>query len=308
MGGFGCHAQTPPASQPLTQDQTNRRIEIIVRSHFELPADVVVHIGKPGGSDLVGYHTIPITLSQGEKTSPVFLFEISDDGKTFAQFEKYDLTKDPKDKVSIAGRPARGPANAPVLIVSFDDLECPYCSKMHAQLFPDALMRYGSKIRIIYKDFPLTEIHPWAMHAAVDANCLAAQSDTGYWDFVDYAHAHGADITGKDNKPEPAFAMLDKQATDEGTLQKVNLDVLKACIAKQDLAAIQASVAEGRALDVKATPTLFINGQLVDGAIPEDQLWNVIDSALTAEGIAPPANIAPPVNTTPPASTPPPAK
>jgi len=308
MSGYGCHAQTTPAAASLTQAQLNRRIEIIVRAHFDVPADVLVNIGTIGASDLPGYHTIPVRLSQGDKTSPVFFFELSDDYKTFAQFEKYDLTKDPKDRVQITGRPARGPADAPVLIVSFDDLECPYCSKMHAQLFPDALMRYGNKIRIVYKDFPLVEIHPWAMHAAVDANCLAAQSETGYWNFVDYVHAHGADVTGADRKPEAAFATLDKLATDAGTAQKVNLDVLKACVTKQDTTAILASMDEGKALDVKATPTLFINGELLDGAVPEDQLWKVIDRALAAEGITPPASITPPANTTQPASTTPPAK
>jgi len=109
-------------------------------------------------------------------------------------------------------------------------------------------------------------------------------------------------------KPEAAFATLDKLATDAGTAQKVNLDVLKACVTKQDTTAILASMDEGKALDVKATPTLFINGELLDGAVPEDQLWKVIDRALAAEGITPPASITPPANTTQPASTTPPAK
>jgi len=288
MGSFGCHAQTPPPAQHLTQEQINHRIEVIVRSHFDVPADVIVHIGQPGVSDLPGYHTIPITLSQGANTSPVFTFELSDDGTSFAKFDKYDLTKNPRDRVSTAGRPGRGPADAPVVIVSFDDLECPYCSKMHAQLFPDTMNHYAGKLRIVYKDYPLSEIHPWAMHAAVDANCLAAQSEPGYWNFVDYVHAHGSDVTGTDKKAETQFATLDKLATDEGTAQKVNLDLLKACMTKQDTTGIQASVAEGTALGVKATPTLFINGEMLDGAVPEEQLWKVIDRAL-AEDTPPPA-------------------
>jgi len=118
----------------------------------------------------------------------------------------------------------------------------------------------------------------------VDANCLAAQSGTAYWSFVDYVHAHGSDISG-DKKPETAFTNLDKTATDVGEVQKVNLDVLKACIAKQDTTAIQASLALGRSLKVDSTPTLFINGEKLDGAVPEDQLWKVIDRALAAEGV-----------------------
>lgn len=288
VGGLGCHAQTPPAGQPLTQAQIDRRIEVIVRSHFDVPPDVVVHIGPREKSDLAGYHTVMITLTQGTTTSEPFPFMLSDDGKVFARMDRYDLTQDPKDSVPIAGRPARGPANAPVTIVVFDDLECPYCSEMYHELFPDAMTRYNGKLRIVYKDFPLEAIHPWAMHAAVDANCLLAQSEAGYWNFVDYAHTHGTDITG-DKKPETAFAGLDRQATDEGARQKVNLDELKACLAKQDTTAILASIDQGHALKVEPTPTLFINGEKVEGAIPEDQLWQVIDRAMAAEGVTPPA-------------------
>jgi protein-disulfide isomerase len=174
-----------------------------------------------------------------------------------------------------------------VVIVSFDDLQCPFCSKMHHQLFPDAMLRYPGKLRIVYKDFPLTEIHPWAMHAAVDANCLAAQSGPGYWNFVDFVHAHDAEIPGPERKPGVAETNLDKAATDEGTRQKVNLDLLKACLTKQDTTAIQASIDAGRQLHVDSTPTLFINGEKLDGAQPEEELWKVIDRAMAAAGVPP---------------------
>ncbi len=288
VAGFGCHAQAPSAGKPLTELQLNRRIEVIVRTQFALPSDVLVHIERSDKSDLPGFRLVNITLTQGTSTSESFPFEISDDGKVFARMERYDLTKDPKDAISVAGRPARGPADAPVTIVVFDDLECPYCSQMYRQLFPDAMDRYKGELRIVFKDFPLAPIHPWATRAAVDANCLMAQSETGYWNFVDYAHTHGDEIA-PDKKAETAFAVLDKRATDEGALQKVNLDVLKACLAQQDTTAIQASIDQGKALKVEPTPTLFINGEKVEGAIPEDQLWQVIDRALAAAGVTPPA-------------------
>jgi len=287
MGSFGCHAQTPPTTPALTQLQIDRRIELIVRSHFDVPPDVVVHIGPRTTSDMPGYHTVAITLTQGTTTSDPYTFQLSDDGKSFMRIEKFDLTQDPKDSVPTAGRPARGPEDAPVTIVVFDDLECPYCSQMYSTLFPETMIHYGGNLRIVYKDFPLQPIHPWAMHAAVDANCLASQSGNGYWDFVDYVHTHGAEISG-DKKPETAFAALDKLATDEGVQQKVNLDLLNACVAKQDTTAIQASIDQGHALKVEPTPTLFVNGEKVEGALPKEQLWTVIDRAMTAAGVTPP--------------------
>ena len=133
--------------------------------------------------------------SEGKASKPV-MFLLSTDGKTLAQFSKFDISKDPKLLVSGDGRPARGgPANAPVLIVGFDDLECPYCAKMHAQLFPALTQRYKNQMQIVYRDFPLDQ-HPWAMRAAIDANCVGAQSPVGYWNLVDYIHAHAAEMGG----------------------------------------------------------------------------------------------------------------
>ena len=63
--------------------------------------------------------------------------------------------------------------------MNFDDLECPYCAKIHSALFPATLDRYKDLVRVVYKDYPLVEIHPWAMHAAVNSNCLAEQSVPG---------------------------------------------------------------------------------------------------------------------------------
>ena len=122
-----------------------------------------------------------------------------------------------------------------MLIVGFDDLECPYCAQMHAEIFPALLARYKDQVRVVYRDFPLEEIHPWAMHAAVDANCLAADSTTGYWNFVDYVHAHADDIAGTEKTAIKADTTLDKLALDEGGRQNMNQAALAACLQKQDV-------------------------------------------------------------------------
>ena len=67
---------------------------------------------------------------------------------------------------------------------------------MHQQLFPAIQDHYKGLVKFIYKDFPLVEIHPWAMHAAVDSGCLAEQNGDAYWRFVDYLHGHTDEVTG----------------------------------------------------------------------------------------------------------------
>jgi protein-disulfide isomerase len=218
------------------------------------------------------------------------------------------------------GRPARGGAeNAPVLIVGFDDLECPYCAQMNAEIFPAVLDRYKDQVRVVYRDFPLVDIHPWAMHAAVDANCLGATSTAGYWNFIDYVHAHADQIVGSDptagtnptSGADPverykqtlakADATLDKLTLDEGARQKVSPAELASCVQKQDDSKVKASeqLAEGDPLHLGSAPVLYINGEEVIGVVPIETIYRIIDGALIAAGRTPPP---------PPPAAPPPAK
>ena len=285
---LGCHAQAPTEASAKLSPELARRVEVLIRSKSSVPADFDIHIGPRTKSDVPGFDEIIVTFTADGKTSKPVTFLLSTDGKTLAQLNKYDISKDPKLLVSGDGRPARGgPANAPVLIVGFDDLECPYCARMHQQLFPALTERYKDQIHIVYRDFPL-DIHPWAMRAAIDTNCVAAQSPAGYWNLVDYIHAHAAEMGGAEKSLSKANDTLDSLTRDEGKRQKLNPDTLNACIAKQDDAAIKASLKLGESLGVDATPALFINGEKLEGALPVEYVYRMIDNALIASGQTPP--------------------
>lgn len=287
----GCKAQTTAPAQG--DAALNRRIEVMVRSQFNVPQDYNVTIGARKPSKISGYDTLPITLSRGSKSTPVE-FLISTDGKTLARLETFNLAKDPASNIDVEGRPIRGNPNAKVTIVNFDDLECPYCARMHTSLFPATLDRYRDKVRFIYKDDPLVELHPWAMRAAVDANCLAAQKGDTYWTYVDYIHSHGQEVSGEDRNVTKSFAALDRIARQEATLAKLDETKLDACIAKQDETQVRASAKEADALGIDGTPALFVDGERINGAVPEQQVWLVIDRALRAQGEEPPATPEPP--------------
>jgi protein-disulfide isomerase len=271
-----------------------RRIEVLIRAKSDVPANYEFHIGPIEKSDFPGYNSVTVDFSSDGKTSKPIPFLISTDQKTLAQFSKYDISRDPKTTVSALDRPARGgPADAPVLIVGFDDLECPFCSKMNAQLFPAILDRYKNQVRIVYRDFPLDQ-HPWALRAAVDANCVAAQSGSGYWNLVDYIHAHADEIGGTEKTVAKANEMLDELAHEEGKREKIDDTKLTACIAKQDSTVIKQSMKEAEALGVEATPALFINGEKIEGAQPMEYIYRMIDGALIAAGQTPPPAPVPP--------------
>src|SRR5580658_6524331 len=198
--GAGCKAQSTQAAPqgPMDAATLNRHIEVLVRSQFNVPQDYAVALGERKPSAITGYDSLPITLSRGAR-STVVKFLISTDNKTLARLETFDLAADPIFSIDVSGRPVRGNPAAKVTVVNFDDLECPYCAQMHHTLFPSTIERYKDKVRFIYRDNPLPpDMHPWAVHAAVDANCLAAQSGDVYWTYVDYLHSHADEITGPD--------------------------------------------------------------------------------------------------------------
>lgn len=281
----GCKAQDASPNPKV-----DRRIEILVRSQLNVPQDWQVAVGARSKSDISGFDTVPITFSSITDPSKhqTINFLISKDSNTLARLSRWDLSRDPSSEISTSSRPVRGNPDAKVTVINFDDLECPYCAKMHAQLFPDTLERYKGLIKVIYKDYPLIEIHPWALRASIDANCLAAQSPTAYWNYVDYLHTHGDDVTGPQRDSAKSAATLDKLARDEGQRSKLDSGKLDACLAKQDDSAVRASMKEGDALGVDGTPTLFINGERLSGALPESQVWLSIDRALKSEGVTPP--------------------
>lgn len=285
---LGCIAQS--ASPDLT-----RKIERQVRSYYKMPPEVVVTVGMPSPSpDFPNYDSVVVTVdSEGKKQDLTFL--VSKDHSSMMRLTKFDLTKDPlaetMSKIDVGGRPTRGAKASKVVVVNFDDLECPFCSRMHQTLFPEILKEYGDRVTFIYKDYPLVEIHPWATHAAVDANCLGAQSGDAYWDFADYIHANQHEV----NSEKTSGARL--EALDRLTLlqgQKHNLDVVKlqSCIKAQDESAVKASMKEGDGIGVEATPTLFINGEKVDGAVPISQVRAALDRALKDANLPVPEHTA----------------
>ena len=286
---LGCCAQSPAAKNA----ELNRRIENQVRSNFPVPADVNVAIGERKPSDIAGFDDLTVMLSRGKRTQNLHFF-ISQDNKTLAKIQKFDLSADLMSKIDVSGRPYRGGKDAKVIIVSFDDFECPFCSRMHQTLFPEISKLYGDKIKIIYKDYPMAEIHPWAFRAAVDANCLSDQNREAYWSFADYAHANQQQITGSGESRNimEMTARLDKIVLDTG--KNFNLDAvrLQGCISAQKTERVQASLNEANALGVDSTPTLFINGERVIGAHPQEEVRQVIDRALAAAGEAPPPQLA----------------
>jgi protein-disulfide isomerase len=285
---LGCSAQSIPSAPA----DLSRVIERQVRAHYSLPPDVKVILGPLRSSEFPNYDAMTVTFSSPDKKQD-FEFLLSHDHKTLLRMTKMDLTKDPyadvMQKIDLSGRPTRGNKDAKVTVISYDDFECPFCSRMHQTLFPGLFKEYGDRVLFIYKDYPLEEIHPWAVHAAVDANCLATQNSDAYWDYADYLHANQHVISSEKGR-DGQNALLDKLAAEQGQKHNLDLPKLQVCVKAQDEKAVRASMREGDALGVDATPAMFINGAKLDGAVPADEVRRAIDQALKDAGVAPPAH------------------
>ena len=169
-------------------------------------------------------------------------------------------------KVPVGDAPQRGPSDAWVTVVEFADFECPFCRNEQPAL-ADIESIYGTDLRVVFKYFPLTGIHPRAQAAAVAAECAGEQNK--FWEMHDLLFA----------------GQLDDAALLADAERVPNLDVAawKACIATPEAASrVAADLALGTSLGIDGTPTLVVNGVAVVGAVPEGDLRAVIDQARAA--------------------------
>jgi protein-disulfide isomerase len=280
-----------PASSGPGAPSLERKIELLIRSEFSVPPEYEILLGARGKSNVEGYETLQVTFVHEDKRTTV-AFLVSGDGSSLARLEKFDLNNNPFLSIDTERRPVRGAPTAKVEIIDFDDLECPYCGMLNNEILPATMDHYQGLVKIVYKDYPLPN-HAWALHAAVDANCLATQSASAYWSYVDFVHSHGHEIGGASSNPAKSFLDLDNIADTFGTRSSVNETQLAMCLKKQDTSLVNQSLKLGASLGVNATPQVFVDGErLPSGAQPIEKLWPAIDRALRAKGIEPPPSKA----------------
>jgi len=171
---------------------------------------------------------------------------------------RYEVEPAPDD-------PALGAPTAPVTVIEFSDFQCPFCQRVMPTLkrLHDA---YGDRVRIVWKDFPLTSIHPEAFKAAEAGQCAREQGK--FWEYHDRLFANQQAL-------QPEF--LKKYAVELG------LDAAKfnACLDTAKYAErVQEQMGVGNALGVSSTPSVFINGRLVSGAHPYETFAAIIDEEL----------------------------
>lgn len=171
--------------------------------------------------------------------------------------------------VADEGFPSKGPESAPVTIVEFSDFECPYCSRVNPTL-DQVIDRYGDKVRLVFRQFPLSRIHPNAQKAAEASLCAGEQGM--FWELHDSMFRDQRNLGLASIKEKAAAVGLDT-------------DSFNKCLDSDQFAErVAMDLEEGGNLGVTGTPAIFINGRFLSGAQPFEEFSKVIDDELVGSG------------------------
>jgi protein-disulfide isomerase len=275
-------AQTQPAaaaaSQPAaTSLPSEQELDAALRRNLGWDSSVNWEIYEIRQSPIAGIADVFLSIKGG---APMHLFVSSDRQYAIAGGDLIPFGPNPyapaREKLRGADGPARGPATPTINIVVFSDLQCPHCKAAEPVL--NKLAAEFPQVRLIFQQFPLTSIHPWAMKAAQYADCAGRSNPAAFWKFVDSIYDTQAAIA-----PETAETKLKELATAAG----LNAQQIAACAADpQTTARVNKSIDLGKSLEVNQTPTVFINGRrvLAVANMAYEQLTSIVNFEIANAG------------------------
>jgi protein-disulfide isomerase len=243
-------------------------------------AEVSKRVKPVSEADVVTFYQGNINQMQGrplEAMAPAIRRYLTEQGETVARQALLTelraagppvrvLFEAPRQQIALAATdPSLGSASAPVTLVEFSDFQCPFCQRV-APTLKRVMEKYGDRIRIVWKDFPLTQIHPQAFKASEAAHCAGDQGK--YWQYHDQ-------LFGNQSALQPTD--LKRYATDLG----LDANAFNSCLdSSKHGERVRDGVAQGTSLGVNSTPTIYVNGRVLAGAQPYEAFVAVIDEEL----------------------------
>ena len=251
-------AQQPTAATAASQAQ---KVEVFLRYYFALGAEVQITVSTPTELGTSGLLEVPIEVKSAEGSDKIKMY-LTKDGRYLLRGELSDLTTDPLAeniaKMQTANAPVLGDPKAPITLVEYSDFECPVCRNLHDAL--RGLLPNYPQVKVIFKDFPIDAIHPWARTAALAGRCAYQQNPKAFWKVYDLIY---------DNQDLISAATAWDKMLELAGRAGLNTDNFKSCLVSPQAAAeVDASLANGQLLEVRATPTVFVNGRRISGADP----------------------------------------
>jgi protein-disulfide isomerase len=262
---------TPHAAKTTANLPSEETVNAFLHQWFGYDTSLTWKIVSIKPSEIEGLSEINALLSGAQGQQQLKLY-VTPDGKhavngEIMPFGAHPFATDEKELERGINGPSRGPADAPVTVVDFSDLQCPHCKDAHPTL--EKLVAENKNVRLIFQNFPLP-MHDWAAKAAAYADCVSRSSNDAFWKFISSVFATQADITA---------ANADEKLTALGDSAGVKGADIAACAAKPETTSrVEKSVALGKALNVNSTPTIFVNGRRLP-AVPYEVLVKLVDFA-----------------------------
>jgi protein-disulfide isomerase len=251
-------AQQPAAS---SNGNSKKSIEAFLRNYYALGSDITITVGNPKPVGTSGLSEVSIDVKSPDGSDTVKMF-LTADGRYLIRGELNDLTVDPLAEnianFDLKGAPVFGDPKAPITMVEFGDFECPVCRNFHDAV--RGLLPKYPQVKLIFKDFPLDQIHPWARTGALAGRCAYQQDPKAFWKIYDMIYDN-QDLISASNAYEKMIDFAGRIG--------LNTDTFKSCLSSQQAAGeIDASLENGKLLNVRSTPTVFVNGRPLNGADP----------------------------------------
>lgn len=234
-----------------------------IRQQLKIPAAYEIKLGpavKLTDQGLVR-RTIEVTGGAQPRSETLYLTE---DERYLFWGRLYDLDATPSSEryqnIPIEGFPTVGPSDAGITIIEYSDFQCPFCEQAYWMVKYKLLRRYAGKVRFVFKDFPLTQIHPWAMKAALGAQCAFNQGNDAFWGMHDRLFEFQDELK-TENIREKLVGFADEIGLDRG-------DFINCYENEATLPRVKATIEEAEELGLTGTPAFVVNGQLFSGAVP----------------------------------------
>ena len=260
-------------SAPPKIDKT--KLEAFIRYTEGYTPMVKIIVDDAAPSPFAGFSRIVVHLSMGEERRIERVYYVTSDGKQFVNGTLWNLQESPYLDTLLhlpVDGPSYGPANARITMVVFSDFQCPYCREFARTMREELPKKYPNDVRVIFKDFPIVAIHKWAFAAAEASHCIGDGNPGAFWAFHDWIFEHQGEIE-ETNLREKVTAF----AATRGGLDTGKIGACLDSHAKAD--EVRESLKAGEALGIQQTPTFFLNGRMIGGALP----WKNLDPILQLE-------------------------
>lgn len=269
-------AKTPPASSGVANasQPTEATFNDFLKKMFGWDTELSWKIAeiKPSEASGISEATVVFSTPKGQQVTRIY---VTPDQKYAFTGELMPFGADPfaamRQELKAVTGPSHGPQDAAITIVEFGDLECPACKAAQPNI--TKLMQEEPKVRLVFQNYPLEQIHKWSLIGAKYLDCLGRQNNDAVWKFIATVYDHQSEVNEQNVEQ-----MLKGYVKDSGG----DPDAVAACVAKPETEKrVRDSIALAQKLDVTSTPTFFINGRRLVGfsntSAPYDAVKSMVD-------------------------------